>query len=339
MAKTAEHLLNVSKNHVDLGMGDLMKPDADWSGFAHFQLDRIQKINALGGPRMHLVHWLSIEQLGGRLPRWPDDVGSVLDAEELLKTIIAKMDCKGKIDGLVPCISMFSHRWERPDMDPAKAHADSTDHKKARALMHYGKRGTCPIFDPHHKFDYYFWVDFAGIHQTCLREKYLGIAKLPALTAACTEVIFYWSATASYEPRAWTRLERLLGFNFAYSPLFVFINDDYPHKDLDVAKVIASAPTVFMPDPDTPNGMCMLIKDPLGADAAVTDDWDMPLIEKLMNACLSAPPINPAAKMAGLDKFGTVKFGKTFQKVNTEHFRIDANAARLEAQRSSIGGV
>merc|ERR1719232_925634 len=115
----------------------------------------------------------------------------------------------------------------------------------------------------------------------------------------------------------------MLGFCFTFSPLFVFISDDYPHVSVDVPSLIASAPGVFTADPDVPGSLCMLIKDPLSDDAEITDEADKVLIRKLMNACRSSPPINP--QMKGLT-WGTLEFGKTAIRVDTEHFRIDAEA-------------
>ena len=76
----------------------------------------------------------------------------------------------------------------------------------------YGKFGFCSVFSPTHHFDYYFWIDFAGVNQYNLREKHLGMSVLCAFAAATVEIIMYNSSTASYEPRAWTRLERMLGY-------------------------------------------------------------------------------------------------------------------------------
>jgi len=331
--RVTSFLGDVAANHQDLPMAELMKPGADWSGFAHLQLSRVQAISDLGGPRMKIVSWRSLAHLG-RLPKFPDDRAHVLDAEELLKAFIAGMDSKGKVEGRIACLSMFSHCWERPDMDPLKAHPDTPDNKKAAALAHYGKQGVCPYFEPHHKFDYYFWFDFAGIHQTCSRQKYLGIVKLPAIVAACTEMVFYWSSTGDYEPRAWTRIERMLGFCFTISPLFVFISDSYPNGRVDAAQLVADAPEVFVADPEVQGGLCMLIKDPFGPDAQITDVRDKEFLRRLMDACGSSLPINP--QMKGMT-MGSVEFGKTFIRVDTEHFRIDAEAEEhIRLQRRAL---
>jgi hypothetical protein len=59
-----------------------MPADSDWSGHAHFLLGRVRASNALPGPRMRLVWWKTLDELG-RIPRWPDNCGHVLDAEAL----------------------------------------------------------------------------------------------------------------------------------------------------------------------------------------------------------------------------------------------------------------
>ena len=46
---------------------------------------------------------------------------------------------------------------------------------QARALAHYGAMGLCPEFSKH-RWDYYVWLDFAGINQDDYHEKLLGLA-------------------------------------------------------------------------------------------------------------------------------------------------------------------
>ena len=55
-------------------------------------------------------------------------------------------------------------------------------------------------------------MDFCGINQDYYHDKLLGIAKLPGYISCAIEIIFYDSSTVDYETRAWTRLERVLGF-------------------------------------------------------------------------------------------------------------------------------
>lgn len=58
----------------------LLEADADWTSLATMQRDKISAINALGGPRVMCVWSGTCAQLQ-RLPRYPDDVAHILDAE------------------------------------------------------------------------------------------------------------------------------------------------------------------------------------------------------------------------------------------------------------------
>jgi len=198
---------------------ELMKPEADWSGLAPYILARVKACNALGGPRMQVVPWKALEVLG-HLPQYPDPEDSrfILDAESLLEEWVARQDEQGRVGGRIICFSFFSHRWERPSMDPTLAHPDDAEHKKAKALTTYGRLGTCSIFSPTWTFEYFFWIDYAGVNQWNPREKALAITMLSAWVSACVEIIMYNSSTADYEPRAWTRVERMLGFTYCISP-------------------------------------------------------------------------------------------------------------------------
>ena len=97
----------------------------------------------------------TIAQLG-RLPRWPQDAAHILDAESVCEEWIKTCDAKGKVDGRALCMSLFSHRWSRPSLNPSEAFPDTAENDKAKALARYGKGGQCPIFAPHHEFDYYY---------------------------------------------------------------------------------------------------------------------------------------------------------------------------------------
>ncbi len=129
---------------------------------------------------------------------YPDiaDSAHIIDAEKLVEAWIEQQDETGKVEGRALCISFFSHRWERPSMDPLQAHPDSLEHKKAFALSKYGEFGFCSVFSPVHYFEYYFWVDVAGINQYNLREKCLGVSALCAFVAASVEIVMYNSFTA-----------------------------------------------------------------------------------------------------------------------------------------------
>jgi len=260
--------------------------------------------------------------------------GPHLGREKLLELWINEMDEEGKVNDRGFCISGFSHRWERPSLDPAKAHPDSLDHKKARLLAEYGSRGTCPIFEPHHQFDYYYWLDFAGINQFDLREKQLGVCKLPAFISATVEIIMFNSSTVDYEPRAWTRMERALGFTFTASPLFVYMDDNYPNEPLDLNGIISSNPGCFMKDPDS-GALMLRLRDPCGDGACVTDKRDLALLEELKTIVQTALPLNPQRLAAGTPE---LSFDKSCILLDTEHYNIDctANLARMTSQRSSV---
>merc|ERR1719183_983146 len=230
----------------------LLDSDADWTPFVHFQLRRVRAVNALGGPRMRVV-WHKTFRVLGRIPRYPEDAAHILDAEKAIEAIIAHMDGQGKVviaaagygdrdgeedgdgdgdraEGRVFCAKMFSHRWERSSPDPACAHPDDPAHKKARALAEYGRGGVCTVV-AQQRFEYFFWVDYAGIDQRPGTPwKALGIAKLPAYIASCIETIFYLSRTPGlqYEPRAWTRLERMLSYVYnSCARRFVLLDEEY----------------------------------------------------------------------------------------------------------------
>lgn len=325
----------------------LMQPDADWSGFGPFILARLRAINALGGPRMRVVWSGTVAELG-RLPQWPEDSEHILDLENVITEWIEHMDDRGKVDGRCLCVSIFSHRWSRPSLDPAEAHPDTVDNVKAAALAKYGERGTCPIFHPHHIFDYFYWIDCAGIDQADRRNKWLGIAKLPAYVATCIEMIFFH--TPEYEARAWTRVERCIGYVYCQAPLFVFIDKDYANatEALAIDDLVASN-EVFSKHLET-GGMLFEIKDPLAEDAGITDPADRKLITDLLDTLMKATPLCPAMKMAmaaawagdGADPAAKaeafLKFGSTFMPVDTEHWKVDSekNKALLGLKQAAL---
>ena len=78
------------------------------------------------------VCWSGTMESLGRIPRWPQDQEHILDLEALCKEWAGKQNEKGKVDGRAMCISLFSHRWERPSMDPKEAHPDTVDGAKAK---------------------------------------------------------------------------------------------------------------------------------------------------------------------------------------------------------------
>jgi len=253
-----------------------------------------------------------------QLPQYPCDWSRILDAEALLLAWLENMDDHGKVDGRAVCLTFFSHRWERPSTDVSLAHPDSVCNKKALALAQYGSRGTCPIFEPHHKFDYYFWVDYAGIHQYDPWQKVLGICKLPVFVAACTELAFFNSNTTSYEPRAWTRVERMLAYTFTVSPLFVYLDEGYPSQPMDVDAIIARDPESFQKDAS--GALRLVIRSPWGPTASLTHAEDIDLIQELAVLASSARPLNPMRLSASDPE---IHFENTTIVLDTMHYSLD----------------
>jgi hypothetical protein len=303
------------------------------------------------------VVWHGTLKAIGHLPRWPQEHEHILDLESLCLEWMKRQDDMGKIDGRAMCVSLFSHRWERPSLNPSEAHPDTPDGSKAKALARYGESGTCPIFHPHHTFEYFFWIDFAGIDQDNRREKWLGISKLPVYISSCIEMIFFFSD--NYEARAWTRMERCISYVYVQSPLFVFIDAEYTSatSSLPIDELVARH-DCFAKDENT-GGLLLEVRDPLAEDASLTDPADKELICNLLEVIKHATPLCPAMKAvmaanapaaeeggegvalnqgeveeaAAYLKFG----GQTFMPVDTEHWALDcALNADILAKRKSL---
>eukprot|EP00398_MALV-I-01_sp_L67-1_P000165 gene165-29_t len=322
----------------------MVSPDADWSGFAPWLLSRVQAVNALGGPRMRVVWHGTLTHLG-KIPRWPDESGHILDLAALCDHWIARQDAQGKVDGRGFCVYFFSHNWERPFANPSECHPDNPNHAKARALARYGANGFCPIFAPHHDFEYYFFIDYAGIDQVDRREKWLGVSKLPAYVSSCVEMVFYFNE--KYETGAWTRMERCLAYVFMISPLFVFMNKDYHsvsdpiHID-DLINDLVHENSAFIKDPQT-GGLLIEVRDPLASDAI--ESADRQFIKQLLDVVSQSTPLCPLMKMAmsaahpdgiASDTAGSyLRFdGQTYMPVDTEHWKVDCE--RKESTQPKI---
>jgi len=309
------------------GVAALKPQYSMWHGFVEWLLKRVRSINALGGPRMQVVSWLTLRELG-RFPQMPTDHSHILDAERLIEEYMIMMDEYGKVDGRVICFSFFTHRWERPDGDDP--HPDSIDHKKAKALAAFGAFGSCPIFLKH-TFDYYFWVDYSSIHQTEQSAKTLGVAKLGAFVAGCIQMIMYNSSTAEYEARAWTRLERLLGYTYCACPLFKYLDDDYPHKELDLDKVVARSPQSFRKavNDDGTCSLSLVISNPVGPLARVTMSEDLAILKTMSGKILDAQPVNPARTWNDVTK---IVLDEDCIPLDIEHYGMDV-AKLQQAQK------
>lgn len=320
----------------------LMDPQSDFSAMVKMQLTKVRAINSLGGPRMQIVWSGTLRELG-RLPRFPDDAPHILDAERVIEAHLQHCDAQGKVqcDGpdenaeqRVLCISFFSHRWEQGHLNPALAFPDDPSNKKAKALAFYGSSGLCPVFCEH-RFDYYYWIDYAGINQDDYHQKLLGISKLPGYISCAIEMVYYNSSTVNYEPRAWTRLERVLGFTYSWSPLFVYMDDSYPLQPANLAALAESQPQLYSHDIQT-DTLSMIIQDPLAEDANITDTRDREHIARMVEIVANTKPLNPAFKGLHGKAF---KLGQSSMLVDTLHGKMDVEAREARQLRSTIDAI
>src|SRR5688500_2964730 len=109
--------------------------------------------NGLGGPRMRLLHWRTLGDLG-RLPR--SDEGHAVDA-------LAGIDAYG-----APQVEVFmvSHRWLRPSLDPTRSHPDGPDHEKARAVHQFSLWRRQWVLHQHGFLpEIFYWIDYSCIDQ------------------------------------------------------------------------------------------------------------------------------------------------------------------------------
>eukprot|EP00939_MAST-03C_sp_MAST-3C-sp1_P002065 g2065.t1 len=315
-------------------MQSLMLEDADWTKMVEMQLAKVRAINALDGPRMRIV-WSGTCHHLGKIPRYPTDWKHILDAETVLVEFLKQADGKGKVtcknnltgelERRIFCLTMFSHRWERPHPDPRRSYPDSADNKKARALAYYGSSGLCPVFQKH-RYDYYYWIDYAGVNQDNYHEKLLGIAKLPGYISCAIEVAYFNSSTVDYEKRAWTRLERVLGFAYSWSPLFVYMDDHYPQQPCNLSALSNENPELYSIDAET-GSLRMKIMDPCGDDAECTDPRDRAYIGKLLEIIQNTRTLNPEFKNCN----GGLVLGKSTMPVDTLHGKMDAEVRAKSA--------
>jgi len=190
-------------------------------------LARVHCVNAIavkaGAPsaRVRVVWSKTLLQLG-QLPRWPQDAAHILDLERLLELWLERADASATVHAQL-LLFFFSHTWDRAHLckwcatgrcrESANAHPDDLEHSKARALGTYGQLDG--------KQQAYYWIDFAGIDQEDAYSKGVGVMLLPLYVACMGGVILFEGQGRRYEPRAWTRVERMLGYAFAVDPGFI----------------------------------------------------------------------------------------------------------------------
>ena len=174
---------------------------------------------------------------------------------------------------------------------------------------------------------------FAGVNQEDRLAKSLGVASLPLYVAAAIEVCFFY--TREYEGRAWTRLERVLGYVFNASPMFVMIDENYLAKEMpSLERLAKSSGSVFMVNA-AGGGIMMSVNDPLAENAGLTDPADKELVSKLLTLCRKAQPLNVALKAAFGSDQGKLNLSTSKIAVDSEHYRIDCEEAKVAIRKRS----
>jgi hypothetical protein len=228
----------------------------------------IQIANSLGGPRMRLLHWRKLDELG-RVPH--SDEGHAVDA-------LAGIDAFG-----APEVEVFmvSHRWLRASLDKAQAHPDSAGNDKARALAEFTQWRRQWVLHRHHFLpEIYYWIDYCCIDQNNTAE---AVAMLPLWVACCER--FVRIETADYDERTWCRVEPLLSYVFSFADHHTAIGLNFRCKWPD-----------FGTETQAP------VLDPRAGK--LTDPADMKLIEPLVELATRTKPANASRGEVRLGETG-----------------------------------
>jgi len=188
--------------------------------FVEKLLHRTQMANRLGGPRMRVVWWRHVEQLG-RLPKFSKDRAYILDLERLVEHWLRLCDTRGEVDGKSIVVAFGCHKWARThycercsrgtcDVAEESSHPDTADHVKAKMISSTGRNQ----YD--HGFDYFYFVDFAGVDQVDQLEKQFGIKMLPAYIAV-SECLVLLDEPSS----AWMSLEVFVALHCTNNTLYI----------------------------------------------------------------------------------------------------------------------
>jgi hypothetical protein len=188
-----------------------LSTDQFWKEASDFdRRSLIALANSLGGPRMRLLHWERLAELG-RIPH--SDEGEAVDA-------IAGIDSFG-----APLVEVFmvSHRWLRPSLDRLQSHADGLRNEKAQAIGQFS-RWRREWVRHRHGFlpELYYWIDYCCIDQARAAD---AVPLLPLWVACCER--FLRVETPDYDDRTWCRLEPLLSYMFSFADHHVAIGLDF----------------------------------------------------------------------------------------------------------------
>jgi hypothetical protein len=193
---------------------DALSTDKFREEASHFdRRSLIALANSLGGPRMHLLHWKRLAELG-RIPH--SDQGEAVDA-------IASIDSFG-----APVVEIFmvSHRWLRPSLDRHLSHPDGIGNEKAQAIGEFS-RWRREWVRHRHGFvpELFYWIDYCCIDQNRAAD---AVPLLPLWVACCER--FLRIETPDYEDRTWCRLEPLLSYMFSFADHHVAIALDFQFR-------------------------------------------------------------------------------------------------------------
>ncbi len=216
----------------------------------------IEIANSLGGPRMKLIHWRRLLELG-RIPH--SNEGHAVEA-------IAGIDTFGAPEVE---IIMVSHRWLRPSLDRCAAHPDLPDNEKVKAINEFSNWRRQWVQNKHGFLpEIYYWIDFPCIDQN---DTALAVPLLPMWVACCER--FLRIDTEDYDSRAWCRLEPLLSYVYSFADHHLSIGLDYKSQ---------------WPDTGTPTQSPIL--DPTCAETTLPDD--LQLIAPLTALATAMVPAN-----------------------------------------------
>lgn len=270
--------------------------------YLQWMLSRVQMLTKTGGPRMRVVWWRTLCDLG-RIPKWPHDKAHIIDLEILLQTWLKECDSSGKMEGRYLYIWMLSHRWERPHYcadcargncpKASEAHPDSFTNIKARVLAKWGEHQYEESnVGPMSPEDYYFWIDFAAIDQDDDLSKLAGIEMLPLYVACCgSGLVLYLPNESSigYEERAWTAIERVLAYTYGTSPTLKKIDSGYVKGSSrwKAPQLVKEKPEYWV---QMDNQLTFRMTDPLNGQLTCTQDVEK--IEHLKTIVSETPPID-----------------------------------------------
>ncbi len=290
-------------------------------------LKKVQAVNRLAaelfGPdevyRMHVVPGRVLMSLG-RFPRWPDDRFHIRDLENFLQVWLDLCDDFGRVNNRYLDINMYSHRWLRPHYCPqceqgdcpesVMAHPDDENHSKAKSLGAFVRfqeqeRPEYRQYDSHYGGEGLYWIDFAAINQdnnaVAKVEKANGMKLLPIHVACCDRVIVHEITVPGYEnmpyePRPWTRVERLLAYSVCSSNrIHVIVSNPAINRSStqkDLAAVLQRS-VFYTPMILERNVWQMRVPDPLLSteEVKVTNPSDLATIRSLKEACPMDHPV------------------------------------------------